>query len=61
MIRANIETEIAPIVGNEQQAQDILRYIQRGERAGRRSLGDQHFRENHRGTCDGRHAAQDGR
>ena len=27
MIRANIETEIAPIVGNEQQAQDILRYI----------------------------------
>ena len=27
MIKANIETEIAPIVGNEQQAQDILRYI----------------------------------
>ncbi len=27
MIRANIETEIAPIVGNEQQAQDIIRYI----------------------------------
>lgn len=27
MIRANIETEIAPIVGNEQQAQDIMRYI----------------------------------
>ena len=23
MIRANIETEIAPIVGNEQQAQDL--------------------------------------
>lgn len=28
MIRANIETEIAPIVGNEQQAQDIIRYIE---------------------------------
>lgn len=27
MIRANIETEIAPIVGNEQQAQDVIRYI----------------------------------
>lgn len=28
MIRANIETEIAPIVGSEQQAQDLIRYIQ---------------------------------
>ena len=27
MIRANIETEIAPIVGNEQQAQDLITYI----------------------------------
>lgn len=27
MIRANIETEIAPIVGNEQQAQDLVKYI----------------------------------
>lgn len=27
MIRANIETEIAPIVGTEQQAQDLIRYI----------------------------------
>lgn len=27
MIRANIETEIAPIVGNEQQAQDLVNYI----------------------------------
>ena len=26
MIRANIETEIAPIVGSEQQAQDLLRF-----------------------------------
>ena len=28
MIRANIETEIAPIVGTEQQAEDLIRYIQ---------------------------------
>jgi stage IV sporulation protein A len=27
MIRANIETEIAPIVGSEQQANDLIRYI----------------------------------
>ena len=28
MIRANIETEIAPIVGSEQQANDLVKYIQ---------------------------------
>ncbi|MBQ7956202.1 MAG: stage IV sporulation protein A [Lachnospiraceae bacterium] len=27
MIRANIETEIAPIVGSEEQAQDLIRFI----------------------------------
>lgn len=27
LIRANIETEIAPIVGSEQQAQDLIQYI----------------------------------
>lgn len=27
MIKANIETEIAPIVGNEEQAKDLIRYI----------------------------------
>ena len=27
LIRANVETEIAPIVGNEQQAQDLLKYL----------------------------------
>ena len=27
MIRANIETEIAPIVGNEKQAEDLVEYI----------------------------------
>ena len=35
MIRANIETEIAPIVGTEEQAKDLIRYIgestERGE------------------------------
>ena len=29
MIRANRETEIAPIVGNEQQAQDLANYIKK--------------------------------
>ena len=33
MIKANIETEIAPIVGTEQQAKDLIQYIgQSGER-----------------------------
>ena len=27
MIRANIETEIAPIVGTQEQAQDLIQYI----------------------------------
>lgn len=30
LIRANIETEIAPIVGSEQQAEDLIRYIKNG-------------------------------
>ena len=29
MIRANIETEIAPIVGSEKQAQDLIDYIKK--------------------------------
>ena len=29
MIRANIETEIAPIVGNEKQAEDLAGYIKK--------------------------------
>ena len=33
MIKANIETEIAPIVGTEQQAKDLITYI--GESASR--------------------------
>lgn len=31
MIRANIETEIAPIVGNKEQAEDLIAYIKDGE------------------------------
>lgn len=33
MIRANIETEIAPIVGSEEQAQDLIRYIRQGQQS----------------------------
>ncbi|MBS5064021.1 MAG: stage IV sporulation protein A, partial [Hungatella hathewayi] len=32
LIRANIETEIAPIVGNEQQAKDLIQYIKNEEK-----------------------------
>lgn len=32
MIRANIETEIAPIVGSEEQANDLIRYIKEGQK-----------------------------
>lgn len=32
MIRANIETEIAPIVGNEEQAQDLIAFIKENEK-----------------------------
>jgi len=31
MIRANIETEIAPIVGSEEQAEDLIRYIEQAD------------------------------
>ena len=33
MIRANIETEIAPIVGSEEQANDLIRYIREGQQS----------------------------
>ncbi len=32
MIRARIETEIAPIVGSEEQAKDLIQYIQDGQK-----------------------------
>ena len=31
MIKANIETEIAPIVGNKEQAEDLIEYIKAGK------------------------------
>ena len=31
MIRANIETEIAPIIGSEEQANDLIQYIKEGQ------------------------------
>ncbi len=34
MIRANIETEIAPIVGSKEQAEDLISYIKDGENSG---------------------------
>ena len=34
MIRANIETEIAPIVGTEEQAKDLIQYIAKDEKEG---------------------------
>ncbi|XCP87065.1 stage IV sporulation protein A [Roseburia hominis] len=33
MIRANIETEIAPIVGSEQQANDLIQYIKEADQS----------------------------
>lgn len=33
MIRANIETEIAPIVGSEEQAKDLIDYIKEGQKS----------------------------
>lgn len=33
MIRANIETEIAPIIGSEEQANDLIQYIKNGQKS----------------------------
>lgn len=33
MIKANIETEIAPIVGSEEQANDLITYIKQGQKS----------------------------
>lgn len=33
MIKANIETEIAPIVGSEEQANDLINYIREGQQS----------------------------
>lgn len=45
MIRANIETEIAPIVGSEKQAEDLVAYIKKRERRSTRRLGNKYFRQ----------------
>ena len=34
MIKAHIETEIAPIVGSQQQAEDLIAYIKQNAREG---------------------------
>ncbi|MEE1312788.1 MAG: stage IV sporulation protein A [Lachnospiraceae bacterium] len=40
MIRANISTEIAPIVGTKEQAQDIIDYMNEGAKQGEGSIWD---------------------
>lgn len=40
MIRANISTEIAPIVGTKEQAEDIIAYMKRGTEEGETSIWD---------------------
>ena len=47
MIKANIVTEIAPIVGTEQQAEDLIRVYTGKRGQGRKYLGDQYFRQVH--------------
>ena len=40
MIRANISTEIAPIVGEEYQAKDLMEYIEQGSQTPGESMWD---------------------
>lgn len=40
MIRANISTEIAPIVGEEYQAKDLMDYIEQGSNQPGESMWD---------------------
>ncbi|MBE5960260.1 MAG: stage IV sporulation protein A [Lachnospiraceae bacterium] len=40
MIQANIQTEIAPIVGSEEQAQDLIRYMKEQTEAGPEGIWD---------------------
>ncbi len=58
MIKANIETEIAPIVGTEEQAKDLISYIQESG-PGREYLGDKYFRKIHRTAGGGRDPHED--
>jgi len=43
MIRANIETEIAPIVGSEQQANDLIVYIKENSKSEKGIWGTNNF------------------
>ena len=47
MIRAGIETEIAPIVGTEQQAEDLIKYIRESPERGESIWGTQYIWEIH--------------
>ena len=38
MIQANIETEIAPIVGSEDQARDLIRYMKEQQENGKEGI-----------------------
>ena len=60
LIKAHIQTEIAPIVGSEQQAEDLIAYIKakrQGERRGH--VEHQYFRKVHRADRGGRHPGQE--
>lgn len=56
MIRANVETEIAPIVGNEQQAQDLADYIKKKAMSPGRGMGNKYIWKISGRTCHGRNA-----
>ena len=47
MIRAEIETEIAPIVGTEQQAEDLIKYIRESPERGESIWETEYFRKIH--------------
>lgn len=59
MIKADIETEIAPIVGSEEQANDLIAYIREGGGEQGRNLDHKYFRKIGRGTDGRRHPQQD--
>lgn len=58
MIKANIETEIAPIVGTEQQAKDLIPVYRRKRTARRKHLGNEYIWKIHRTAGAGRHPKQ---
>ncbi len=55
MIRANIETEIAPIVGNEKQAEDLAGYIKKESETPEGVWGTNIFGKSVEELSDGRH------